>query len=89
MTSKQAPSWLPKKDPSKVELPFKYRYQWRSSRIRDKVGSAARDPDFVPETVALSADESPKDDDPVAPSIVIETPQPIEKPTRLAAEKGK
>ena len=31
MTSEKFPSWLPKRAPSKVELPSKYRYQRRSS----------------------------------------------------------
>ena len=30
MTSEKVPSWLPKRAPSKVELPSKYRYQRRS-----------------------------------------------------------
>ena len=89
MTSKQAPSWLPKRTSSKVELPSKYRYQKRSSRIRDRVGSVARDLDFVPKIVALSKDESPKDVDPIAPSVAIETYQPVSRTTKSAAKKGK
>ena len=69
MTSEKVPSWLPKRASSKVELPSKYRYQRRSSRIRDQVGVAAKDPDFVPKMVTLLEGESDKSADPVTPSI--------------------
>ena len=71
MTSKQAPLWIPKKDLSKVELPSKNRYQRKSSRIRDRVGFATRDLDFILEIMAFFEDESPKDADLIAPSIAI------------------
>ena len=71
MTLEKFPSWLPKRAPSKVELPSKYRYQRRSSRIRDRVGAAAKDPDFVPKTVNLSEGESNKSSNSVTPPVVI------------------
>ena len=46
MTSEKFLSWVPKRAPSKVELPSKYRYRRRSSRIRDRVCAAAKDPDL-------------------------------------------
>ena len=74
MTLEKVPSWLPKRYPSKVELPMKYRYQRRFSRIRDRVGAAAKDLDFVPEMVTLSEGESDKNVDPITPSIETVTP---------------
>ena len=71
MTLEKFPSWLPKRALSKVELPSKYRYQRRSSRIRDRVGAAAKDPDFVPKMVNLSEGESNKSSNSVTPPVVI------------------
>ena len=58
-------------------------------RIRDRVGSTARDPDFIPKIVALLKDEGPKDDGPITPFDAIETPMPVAKTTRSAAKKKK
>ena len=58
-------------------------------RIRDRVGSTARDPNFVPKIVALLKDEGPKDDGPITPFDAIETPMPVAKTTRSAAKKKK
>ena len=70
MTSKNTPSWLPKRGSSKVELPSKYQFQIKSSRIKDRVNATAKDPDFMPETISFYEDESDKNANPVA----IETP---------------
>ena len=61
----------------------------RSSKIRDRVGTAAKDPDFVPKMVTLSEGENDKNTNPVTPSIAIATPQPTPKspPKSIAKEK--
>ena len=91
MTSEKFPSWLPKRAPSKVELHSKYRYQRRSSRIRDRVGATAKDPDFVPKTVNLSEGESDKSSDSVTPPVVTakSPPKAITKEKKKAASKSK
>ena len=90
MTSEKVPSWLPKRAPSKVELLSKYRYQMRSLRIRDQIGVAAKNPDYVPETVTLLEGESDKNEEPVTPSVATKTPQPTPKspPKSSAKEKN-
>ena len=87
MTSEKVPSWLPKRAPSKVELPLKYRYQKRSSKIKDQVGAAAKDLDFVPETVTLSEGESDKSANPATPSVATVKPKSAVKRRRLLQNK--
>ena len=71
-------------------MPTKYRYQIRSSRIRDRVGTAAKNLDYVPEMVTLSEGESDKNAYPITPSVATATPQPTPKsPPKLAAKKKK
>ena len=90
MTSEKVSSWLRKRPRSKVELPTKYRYQRRSSRIRDRVGAAAKDLNYVPETVTLSEGESDKNADPITSSVATATPQPTPKsPPKSAAKEKK
>ena len=84
MTSEKVPSWLPKRAPSKVKLPSKYRYQMRSSRIRDQVGAAAKEPGYVPEIVTLSEGESDKNEDPVTPSVAT-----VKSPPKVTAKEKK
>ena len=60
MTSQHFPSWYPKRGLFKVEIPSKYQFYRRSSRIRDKVGVTTHHPDYEPEKMALSDDEKVK-----------------------------
>ena len=82
---------VPKRAPSKVELPSKYRYQRRSFRIRNRVGAAAKDPDFVQETVNLSKGESDKSSDPVTPPVATakSPPKATAKEKKKVAPKPK
>ena len=61
MTSQYIPSWYPKRDLSKVEIPLKYQFFKKSSCIRDRVGATARDPNYVLEIVAFFDNEKVKE----------------------------
>ena len=56
----------------------------RSSRIRDQVGVAAKDPDFVPKMMTLSKGESDKSADPITHSVAI-----AKSPPKAAAKEKK
>ena len=90
MTSDKVPLWLPKRAPSKVELPSKYRYQRRSLRIKDQVGAVAKDSDFVPKMVTLSEGESDKSADLVISSVATMKPKSVAKEKKaVSKQKGK